>query len=244
MTLDTDWIAPSLRDKVVLVTGASGKLGRRLVSAFDEVGAITAYCARTRAELETLPIDLESVGRRSMALSCDVRDEHEVIRLVHRVVQRFGRIDVLVNAASVVGPRLPLADYPADPWRDVIATNLTGTFLVCREVLPWMMRQGSGSIVNVTSSIISSSRPQWGAFLASKCGVEGLTQMLAAEVRESGVRVNLVDFGTPRSDNRTPQSADGWAGPFLWLASDASADTSGERIRMGAFLKNPPGRPS
>lgn len=230
----------SLHDKVVLVTGASGKLGNRLVTAFAEAGAPLAFSDRHRATLEPIHADLQARGKEAVAFTCDVRDEHEVIRLVHRVVRHFGRIDVLINAASVVGPRLPVADYPVDPWRDVIATNLTGTFLVCREVLPWMLRQGSGSIVNVTSAVSASTKPQWGAFLASKCGVEGLTQMLAAEVRDAGVRVNVVDFGTPRADKRTPKSADGWARPFLWLASDDSATTTGQRIRAGSFQPNPP----
>ncbi len=226
-----------LKDKVALITGATGKLGRRLVEAFAGEGASVAFCSRRAQDLLPIEQGLRERGCTAMADTCDVRDESDVVRLVHRVMQRFGRVDVLVNAASMVGPRVPLMDYPADPWFDVIATNLNGTFLVCREVLPWMTRQGSGSIVNVSSAVSQAPRPQWGAFLASKCGIEGLTQMLATEVRDHGVRVNVVDFGTPRADNRTPQSADDWSKPFLWLASDESTDTTGQRIRVASFLK-------
>lgn len=227
--------------RAALITGGTGKLGRRLADAFVAAGWRVAVCGPDRDALDALVSKLGRDGDRNrdvLAVPCDVRDEGEVVRMVHRVVQHFGRIDTLVNAASIVGPRVPLMDFPAGSWREVLATNLTGTFLTCREALPWMVRQGGGSVINVTSAIAKSMRPGWGAFLASKCAVEGLTRMLAEEVRASGVRVNLVDFGTPRADGRTPRTADDWAAPFLWLADGASSGTTGQRIRVSAFRRN------
>ena len=229
-----------LTDKVVLITGGTGALGRRLIDAFSQSGATVAFCARDFNRLYPIEQRLVAAGRRAVALPCDVRYDDEVVRLIHRVVDRFGRIDCLINAASVVGPRAPIVDYPLDPWRDVLATNLTGVYFTCREVLPWMTRQRAGSIVNVTSAVVPAARPGWGAFVASKCGLEGLTRMLAEEVRESGVRVNLVDFGTPRLDKTAVDLPDSAAAPFLWLADDASAAVSGRRLIAAEFNAHRP----
>ena len=229
----------SLDEKIVLVTGATGALGRRLIQAFADEGARLALVSRTFRELYEMENELVERGRKAVSFPCDVRYEDEVIRLVHRVINRHGRIDCLINAASAVGPRQAIVDYPLDPWRDAIATNLTGAYLMCREVLPWMLRVSAGSIINVTSGV-TSGKAGWGAFVASKCGVEGLTRLLAAETRESGVRVNMVDIGTPKPDKRAVECAPEIAAPFLWLASDASGKSSGKRIVAAEFTAPTP----
>jgi len=225
----------ALDDKVILISGATGSLGARLTRAFAATGARLALCARTFASLYELETALIADGGKAVAFPCDVRYEDEVIRLIHRVVERYRRIDCLINAAAVIGPKQPVVDYPLDPWRDVISTNLTGTFLMCREVLPWMLRQQSGSIINVTSSAALASKSGGGAFMASKCAVEGMTRMLADETRGTGVRVNMIDVGQPRSDRRTLETSPEVTPPFLWLADDASARTSGRRIVAAEF---------
>lgn len=224
----------SLDGKVVLITGATGGLGRTLTRAFADDGAHLALAARTFRDLYEMENGLLERSRKAVAFPCDVRYEDEVIRLVHRVVSRHGRIDCLINAAASSGPRQSLVDYPLDPWREAIATNLTGAYLMCREVLPWMQRAGAGSIINVTSGV-TSGKTGWGALVASQCGVEGLTRMLAAETRDSGVRVNMVDVGMPKSDKRAAECPPEIAAPFLWLAGDASLKTSGRRIIAAEF---------
>lgn len=224
----------SLDGKVVLITGATGGLGRRLSQCLADDGAHLALAARTFRDLYGMENELLERNRKAVGFPCDVRYEDEAIRLVHRVVNRFGRIDCLINAAGVSGPRQSLVDYPLDPWREVIATNLTGGFLMCREVLPWMQRQKGGSIINVTSSV-TSGKSGWGALLASKCGVEGITRMLAAEMRDSGIRVNMVDVGMPKSEKRAVECPAEIAAPFLWLAGDDSGKTSGRRIVASEF---------
>ncbi len=233
--------AVSLKEKVVLITGATGPIGRRLVEVFASAGAQLAVSVRRPHEVDTMERALRPLDVSLMAVPCDLRYEEDVVRMIHRIVRRFGRIDVVVNAASVAGPKLPIVNYPVDPWRNILATNLTGSYLVCREVLPWMDRQGGGSIINVTSNLAGTGRPEWGAYFVSTHAIEGLTRLLASEHRSTGVRINCVDIGEPRSEG--PLAADGadWAEAFLWLASDESASINGERICAGKFVKPAPG---
>ncbi|HKQ48558.1 MAG TPA: SDR family NAD(P)-dependent oxidoreductase [Phycisphaerae bacterium] len=223
----------SVHGKVVLITGATTAMGRQLVGLFLNQGASLAIGVRRVSELTPLRQSLAAEEERLFIVPCDVRDEGDVVRTVHRVIRRFGRIDVLINAAAITGPKTPVVDYPIDPWRNVIATNLTGTYLLCREVLPWMTRQGCGSIINVTSSLTTSARPEWGAYLVSTHSIEGLTRLLATELKGSGVRVNSVEVAAPAGTGRSDESE--WLQAFLWLASDESAAKNGERIRAADF---------
>ncbi len=157
----------SLEDKVVLLTGATGPMGCALLDAFLDADAKLALCVRRMAHLPDLEQRLARRLEHTLIVPCDLRYEENVVRMIHRVVQRFGRIDVIVNAAYILGPLVPIMDYPVDPWRDVLATNLTGTYLVCREALPWMTRQGSGSIINVTTSLTGAVKPRWGVRIRS-----------------------------------------------------------------------------
>lgn len=226
---------PSLRDKVVLLTGATGPVGRTLVRRFLDSGAKLALCVR-RTE-SSLDLERMLAGRDAdaMIVPCDLRHEENVVRMVHRVAQRFGRIDVAVNAASISGPQLGIAEYPAEPWCNVTATNLHGTYFVCREVLPWMIRQHAGSIINITSTLTAASRAQWGACAVSQHAIEGLTKLLASEMEDSGVRINTIDIGEPQSQPDGVRTEVGWTNAFLWLAGDESADKNGEHIRAADF---------
>lgn len=228
---------PSIKGKVVLLTGATGPIGRALVDAFLDAGATLALCVRRMVHLPDLAQRLEEKQDSTMIIPCDLRFEENVVRMIHRIVQRHQRIDVVVNAACLHGPRLALMDYPADPWRDVIATNLTGPYLVCREVLPWMVRARAGSIINITSELTLSMRPNWAALGVSNFGVEGMTRLLATELKSAGIRVNTVDLGMPTSDAEPPALGEGWTDAFLWLASDESEGRTGERIDAAKFVR-------
>src|SRR5262249_33494870 len=150
-------------------------LGRGLVERFAEGGASVAFCARRAADLESLERTCRERGWTVLAMACDVRVENAVVRMVHRVWNRFGRIDVVVNAAAIRGPRLSIAEHPLELWRDVVETNLTGSYLVCREVIPYMTQQKCGVIINVADAASGAMRPKLGAYAASKAGVEGLS---------------------------------------------------------------------
>jgi NAD(P)-dependent dehydrogenase (short-subunit alcohol dehydrogenase family) len=165
--------------------------------------------------------------------------------LVEAALERFGRIDVLVNNAGLLGPRVPIEEYPEDEWRKVLEANLTGPFLVARAVVPYMPE--GGSIVNVTSGVSIEGRPRWGAYSVSKFGVEGLTQILAAELEERGIRVNSVDPGGmrtqmraaayPDEDPNTLVTPEENTAVFLYLASDESRNVTGERFKAQEFQR-------
>lgn len=234
-----------LDGKVVLVTGASQGLGRALALAYAEAGAKVVINSRREESIEPVAEEVRDRGAEALALAADVSDGDDVRRLVDAAVERFGRIDVLVNNAGVLGPRVPIEEFPEDEWRRVIDANLTGPYLVTKAAIPHMPE--GGSIINVVSGVSVEGRAEWGAYSVSKFGIEGLTQILAAELRERGIRANAVDPGGMRTDMRaaaypeedpmtriTPEEN---TDVFLYLASDESRDVTGERFKAQEFRR-------
>lgn len=218
----------------MLLTGSTGPMGRHLVDAFLHAGARLALCVRRMANLPDLELALANHIDDTAIVPCDLRYEENVVRLIHRVVHRFGRIDVIINAAAILGPRELVMNYPADPWRDVIATNATAPYLVCREALPWMKRQNSGTIINVTSSLTRDVKPKRGAYLVACHAIEGLTRLLACELKGTNIRVNTIDIGRMDEDVQPVASPQQWVPAFLWAASD-DCTQCGERISIADF---------
>ena len=220
---------PSLEDQVVLLTGSTGLMGRALTTALLDAGAKLALGVRRMANLPELEELIVAQPDRTMIIPCDLRFEANVVRLVHRVVNRYGRIDAIINAAAILGPQNIIEDYPAEPWRDVIATNVTGPYLVCREALPWMKRQGYGRIVNVTSQSPREPKIGDGAYMIGNCAIEGFTRLLARELKNTNICVNCLDIGRMTTDVTPVAPPAEWLPAFLWLASKDVA-CSGERI--------------
>jgi NAD(P)-dependent dehydrogenase (short-subunit alcohol dehydrogenase family) len=232
-----------VEDKVTLVTGASQGLGRALALAFAEKGARLVVNARGEESIRPVAAEAEEAGAEVLAVAADVSKGTDVEGLIGEAVGRFGRIDVLVNNAGLLGPRVAIEEYPEDEWRRVIDANLTGPFLVSKAAIPHM--DDGGSIINVVSGVSVEGRAEWGAYSVSKFGVEGMTQILAAELGERGVRVNAVDPGGMRTDMRaaaypeedpqtriTPEEN---TAVFLYLASDESKGVTGKRFRAQEF---------
>lgn len=232
-----------LRGKVVMITGASRGLGRALALAFAREGVSLVINSRSEDSLEPVAGEAKVTGAEVLAIPADVSVEAEVERLVNESVRRFGGIDVLVNNAGVLGPRVPIEEYPEDEWRKVLDANLTAPFLLIRTVIPRMPE--GGSIINMTSGVSVEGRAEWGAYSVSKFGLEGLTQILAAELKERGIRVNSVDPGGMRTEMRaaaypdedpttriTPEEN---TDVFLYLASDESREVTGERFKAQEF---------
>lgn len=233
----------TLKYKVTLITGASQGLGKALALAFAERGARLVVNARSEESIRPIAEEVEGAGAEVLAVAADVSKEADVERLLREAVGRFGRIDVLVNNAGLLGPRVGIEEYPEDEWRRVIDANLTGPFLVSKAAIPHM--PDGGSIINLVSGVSVEGRAEWGAYSVSKFGIEGLTQILASELGQSGVRVNAVDPGGMRTDMRaaaypeedpqtriTPEEN---TAVFLYLASDESKDVTGERFKAQEF---------
>lgn len=245
-----DRLAVSLKGKVVLITGATGQIGRRLVNAFADSEARLALCVRRVSDVDPIERPLLARGVDVSVFPCDIRFEEDVVRMIHRVARRFGRIDVVVNGARAAAPRLNLTDYPVDPWRNVLATNVTGPFLVCREVLPWMIRQNEGSIINVSHGLGSGGRPDWAPHFIAAHATEGLSRLLLSQLRGTKVRVNTIEIGPPHHEGQF-EKADGWTDAFLWLAGMDSASVSGQVIRAAEYIRSlgnpaaaPPAQPA
>ena len=130
----------------------------------------------------------------------DVADPSSAQQMINKVLERAGRIDVLVNNAGIVGPVAPVVAYSDEAWQRVMATNLSGVFLCCRAVLPHMLGRGSGRIINIASISGKEGNPNMAAYSASKAGVIGFTKALAKEVDKQGIYVNCVTPGVIQTD--------------------------------------------
>jgi len=234
-----------LEDKVALITGASQGLGRALALAFAREGARVVVNARSEESVRPVAGEVEGAGAEVLAVAADVSKGADVESLIGESVERFGKIDVLVNNAGLLGPRVAIEDYPEDEWRRIIDANLTGPFLVSKAAIPYL--SDGASIINVVSGVSVEGRAEWGAYSVSKFGMEGLNQILAAELAERGVRVNAVDPGGMRTDMRasaypeedpqtriTPEEN---TAVFLYLASDESNGVTGERFKAQEFAR-------
>jgi NAD(P)-dependent dehydrogenase (short-subunit alcohol dehydrogenase family) len=235
-----------LRGKVALVTGGSRAIGRAIAAAYVQSGANVFICARNVNDIESALRDMRQTGGVIDGVTGDVGKAEDVDHVVGKTVARFGTIDVLVNNASILGPREPIANYPLAAWDEVIRINLTGVFLMSRAVLPIMLERRSGSIINVTSGVGRKGKARWGAYAVSKAGLENFTQVLADEVSQTGIRVNSVNPAATRTQMRaeayptedplTLPAAEEITPIFVYLASDASAGVTGQSLEARDWL--------
>lgn len=226
-----------LNNKVALITGGSRGIGRAIAMAFAREGAKLAICARTAGELEQTVKEIRSLNTDCRGWTCDVSLEEPVLSLADNVQKEFGRIDVLVNNAGVMTRPAPLTELEVKKWDYTIAVNLRGPFLVTRAVLPIMLKQKSGSIINLSSMIGRGAYADFTAYATSKWGLEGFTQTLAAEVRSSNIRVNSVEPGyvaTKLTGYRgsKPESV---TEVFVYLASDESKGITGKMLSSSGW---------
>jgi NAD(P)-dependent dehydrogenase (short-subunit alcohol dehydrogenase family) len=236
-----------LNGKVALITGGSRGIGKAIAIAYARQGAAVFICARGEVDLNRAVDEIRSGGGKAHGCTGDVGNPGQATAIVKAAREHFGKLDVLVNNASALGPRVPIAQYPVPAWEEVLRVNLTGKFLMSQEVLKIMMPQRHGAIVNVSSGVGRAGRARWGAYAASKFGVEGLTQVLADEVREFGIRVNTVNPGPTRTEMRalaypeedplTLPTPDQVTPIFVYLASDDSAAVTGQALDAREWLK-------
>lgn len=240
------------KDKSVLVTGAASGIGRAASQRFAEEGA-QVLCADVQSEGLTETVDsITSRGGIAASRLCDIRDIEAVRKTVSAVVGIYGKLDVLFNNAGILDGS-HFHSYPTERWDKVIAVNLTGTFLMCREAIPHLL-ETKGNIVNMASSSALSGHPYVAAYASSKGGIIALTSTLAIEYALSGLRVNAVcpahietqmasEFKLPEGGSvkmlerhmsldkaaRGPHTV---AGVVAFLASEDAEHVNGEIIRV------------
>jgi NAD(P)-dependent dehydrogenase (short-subunit alcohol dehydrogenase family) len=187
-----------LHGKVAIVTGGSSGIGRAACVAFARAGAAVVAVGRSAARLEETVAEARRAGGDGaglLSLALDVGSEEDMGRMAERVLERFGRIDILLASAGILrggkGPQTA-TELSLDGWNAIIRTNLRGTFLSNRAVLPAMLRQKSGDIINVSSTSGLRGFAYDAAYCASKFGIIGLSESLAEEVRRQGVRVMTI----------------------------------------------------
>jgi NAD(P)-dependent dehydrogenase (short-subunit alcohol dehydrogenase family) len=185
---------------VVLITGALTGIGRATALAFAQEGASVVVSGRHEEEGQKLVAELGKLGAEAEFVRADVRHEEDVRTLVDKTVARFGRLDVAVNAAGTEGKPGPVTEQSAEIYAATFDTNVLGTLLSMKHELRVMLAQGSGSIINISSTFGHNGGAGASVYVASKHAVEGLTKSAALEASGAGVRVNAVAPGPIDTD--------------------------------------------
>jgi 3-oxoacyl-[acyl-carrier protein] reductase len=184
----------SLKEKVAIVTGASQGIGRDTALALAEAGAKVAVAARNEEKLSALVADITAAGGTAFAVKMDVADAEQVKAGFKQVLEKFARLDILVNNAAITRDGLAMRMKP-DDWESVLRTNLTGAHLCIQQALPPMMKARAGRIINISSVVAQSGNAGQANYVAAKAGLIGLTKAIAIEIASRNITVNAVAPG-------------------------------------------------
>jgi 3-oxoacyl-[acyl-carrier protein] reductase len=244
----------NLTGKVALVTGASQGIGRATALALLGAGAHVALAARNAEKLAAIEAEVNADGAKCLAVPMDVADAEQIKSGFKRTIERFGRLDILVNNAAITRDGLALR-MKQDDWDAVLRTNLTGAHLCAQQALAVMLKQRSGRIINVTSVVAETGNAGQSNYVAAKAGLIGLTRALAVEVASRSITVNAVAPGfiaspmtDPLSDAvkqqllaRIPLGRMGTdaeiAAAIVFLASDEAAYITGAVLDINGGLR-------
>jgi NAD(P)-dependent dehydrogenase (short-subunit alcohol dehydrogenase family) len=254
--MSTEWF--SLTGKVAVVTGGTSGIGRALSLGLADAGADVSATARRLQQVDSTAAEVEKRGRKSLRMASDVGDRASLEKLRDAVLDKFGKVDILVNCAGII-KRTPTLDLPEEEWTNIINTNLTGTLRACQVFGRTMLERGYGRIINIASLNSFVALSEVAAYAASKAGVASLTRSLAVEWSKKGVTVNAVAPGvfrtdlnaqlldsTPRGQEllmRTPMGRFGkteeLVGAVVYLASDSASFVTGQILVVdGGFLSS------
>lgn len=238
-----------MKDKVVIITGAAGGLGRTFALAFAKEGAtVIASDINETGIKETIEL-IKKQGGQGIAIVTDVSDEQSVNNLANQTIASFGKIDILVNNAAIYATieRKPFYEISVEEWDKVMNVNLKGAWLCSKAVVPLMKEKG-GKIIHISSATVMSGSPYWAHYVASKSGIIGLTRSMAREVGDFNINVNAVApgftltdaslglmenaaaYGVNRGAIKRSSKAEDIVGTVLFLASEGSEFISGQTI--------------
>jgi len=235
-----------LKNKIILVTGGSKGIGRGISKVFLDEGANVIICARNEEELKNVENELKN-GSQISSLRADLTNTNDITLIKDYISEKYGKLDILVNNASILGITSRIEEYPDDLWNQVININLNAQFYITKALIPLLKKTDNGSIINVSSTVGRQGRANWGAYSVSKFGLEALTQILAQELSEFNIRVNSVNPGGTRTDMRaaampgedpntlpTPHDI---APVFVYLASDESIGETGKEFNARDWIE-------
>jgi 3-oxoacyl-[acyl-carrier protein] reductase len=246
-------VFPSLKDRVVIITGAGQGIGRVFAKSFAKAGARVVVAELNEKRAEAVAEEILTFDVQVLAVTTDVADPASIAEMVRVVEDEWGRIDVLINNAGVFSTleMRPFDQIPLDEWERVLRVNLTGPFLCARAVLPAMRRAKWGRIINVASGAVRLGRPNYLHYIASKAALAGMSLSMARELGADGITVNAILPGatfteierktvTPEQKQRIvgmqciprPEVPEDLVGAVLFLASDASTFVTGQSINL------------
>ncbi len=243
----------SLKDKVALVTGASQGIGRDTALALSEAGAKVAIAARSEDKLAVLAQEIASKGGEAFPVRMDVADPEQIKAGFRAVIEKFGKLDILVNNAAITRDGLAMR-MKLEDWDAVIRTNLTGAHMCMQQAMAVMMKARAGRIINISSVVAHTGNPGQANYVAAKAGLIGLTKSIAMEIASRNITVNAVAPGfveTPMTDvlpdkvkeelkTRIPLGRMGVgrdiAAAIVFLASDEAAYITGHVLDVNGGM--------
>jgi NAD(P)-dependent dehydrogenase (short-subunit alcohol dehydrogenase family) len=184
-----------LKDRIALITGASRGIGRAVALAFARQGAHVLLLARAQTALEEIDDAIKESGGKATLIPLNLTDGKRIDALGPTLYERFGRLDILVGNAAILGRLSPLTHIPSEHWERVIATNLTANWRLIRTLDPLLRRSDAGRVIFVTSSVAHTAKAYWAPYSLSKAALETLAKTYANETSDSAIKVNIIDPG-------------------------------------------------
>ena len=233
----------SLKNKIIVITGAGSGIGKAAALAFSQAGATVVLLGRTLSKLEAVYDEIEQLGNPKPAIlpmNFEGAVEHDYDHVYELISEEFGRLDGILHNAAELGPQTPINNYPLADWQKLIQVNLTAPFIFTKTMYPLLSAAPSASILFTSSGVARQGKAYWGAYSVSKSAGDNLMQVLADENENTTIRVNSIDPGAvrtpmrattfPAEDPSTVTNPDELMNQYIYLFSDASLDVNGQII--------------